>query len=118
MTIGQSHQRISSVAKRKSKPGRCVHCLRMTDRTEDDHIFPDAWYPDSTPDTVQRWTAPACPKCNRKFGALENDLLIRLIMCVDPTKEAVAGLKAKAMRAMGFDTDGLLESEQRCREAI
>ena len=106
------------MAKKKTKPGRCVHCLRITGVTEDDHVFPDSWYPDSTPTTVQRWTAPSCPRCNREHGRLENDLFIRLSMCVDSKKMAAAGLAAKAMRAMGFDTEGLSESEQRHREAV
>src|SRR5437016_14334314 len=98
--------------------GRCVHCLRYTGVVEGDHVFPDAWYPDSTPATVQRWIAPSCPRCNREFGRAEKDLLVRLILCVDPKSEAAAGLAAKAMRSMGLDTEGLPEKERLHREAL
>src|SRR5690349_12578628 len=103
---------------KKKTPGRCVHCLRIVDEIELDHVFPNSWYPDSTPGTVQRWKAPSCPKCNRKHGRLENDLLLRLSMCVDAQKVAAMGLAAKAMRAMGIDVEGLPETEKRIREAI
>jgi len=49
---------------------------------------------------------------------MEDDLLVRLIFCVDPNAEAAAGLKAKAMRSLGFDTEGLEEKEQSYREAL
>jgi hypothetical protein len=104
--------------KKKNVVGRCVHCLRNTNVVEGDHVFPDSWYPDSTPAHVQRWTAPSCPRCNREFGKTEKDLLIRLILCVDPKTEAAAGLSSKAMRSMGFDTQGLPERERLHREAL
>jgi len=57
------------------KPGIFIHCLRSTKATEADHVFPRPWYPDSTPQSVQRWTAPSCQYCNRKFGQLEKGLV-------------------------------------------
>src|SRR5882757_1903236 len=80
-----------------AKPKRCVHCLRLK-VSEDDHVFAFSWYPDTTPTTVQRWTAPSCPRCNRTFGELETDLLARLIGCVDPKAEAASGLHANVLR--------------------
>jgi hypothetical protein len=83
--------------------GRCVHCLRYTDKKTRDHVFPDSWYPDSTPTTIQRWTVPGCPLCNRKFGELETNMLGRLALCFDPESEATSGLADKVLRSLGLD---------------
>lgn len=97
---------------------RCIHCLKITETPEADHVFPDSWYPDSTPSSVQRWIAPSCPKCNRTLGQLENDLLIRLVLSTDPKSEAAAGLDAKVFRSLGLDVNGLPESEKAIRDAL
>src|SRR5438876_6386703 len=95
----------------EKKQRRCIHCLGRTEILEADHVFPDSWYPDSTPSTVQRWTAPSCQECNRKLGQLEKDLLIRMVLCVDPKSEAAAGLATKVFRSLGLDANGLPERE-------
>ena len=100
-----------------SKEPRCVHCLRYVAKTTADHVFPSSWYPDTTPSTVQRWTVPVCMDCNNKHGQLENDLLTRLMLCIDPNLEAVSGLKSKVLRSLGLDTGGLSEAEKERREA-
>src|ERR1035437_6096748 len=66
---------------KKSPKGGCVHCLRFTDDITRDHVFPDSWYPESTPATVQRWTVPCCQPCNKELGVVESDLLVRLALC-------------------------------------
>jgi predicted DNA binding CopG/RHH family protein len=98
--------------------GRCVHCLRLTESITADHVFPNSWYPDTTPPTVQRWTVPSCPKCNRELGQLEKDLLLRLIFCVNPKSQATSGLASKALRSIGLDTDGLSEKEKTHRDKL
>jgi hypothetical protein len=102
----------------KKEPGRCVHCLRLTESPEGDHVFPSSWYPDSTPPTVQRWTVPSCPECNRKLGQLEKDLLIRLVGSIDPKSEAISGLYSKAWRSLGIGADELPEREKEHREKL
>ncbi len=96
----------------------CIHCLNLTESPEADHVFPYSWYPDSTPPTIQRWTAPSCPECNRKFGQLEKDLLIRMVLCTDPRSEAAAGLITKVLRSLGLDVDGLPKEEKTIRERL
>src|SRR5580704_7416825 len=91
---------------------RCIHCLNFTEEPEGDHVFPDAWYPDSTPPTVQRWTAPSCPKCNREHGQLEKDLLVRLVLGTNPESDAVSGLAARVFRSFGLDVEDLPEREK------
>ena len=100
------------------KPIRCIHCCRPTESPEGDHVFPDSWYPDSTPPTVQRWTAPSCPVCNRKFGQLEKDLLVRMVLCLDPKGAPTSGLAEKVFRSLGIDVNGLPEREKEAREKL
>jgi len=99
-----------------AKQKACVHCLRVTDTTKD-HVFPFSWYPDNTPASVQRWTAPSCRRCNEKFGALETDLLVRLIGCVDPSEVAAAGLHDKASRSLGIGVQEELPEEEKAKRA-
>jgi hypothetical protein len=96
---------------------RCVHCLSEANSTKD-HVFPYSWYPDSTPGTIQRWTAPSCSECNSKFGELETDLLVRLIGSVHLQSEAASGLHAKAFRSLGIGIkdDELSEQEMALRK--
>ena len=83
-----------------------------------DHVFTKSWYPDTTQPTVQRWTAPSCPECNRELGRLEKDLLIRLVLCVNPKSEAASGLTEKVLRSLGLDTDQLPEEEKARRDNL
>lgn len=99
------------------KQGRCVHCLRLTDHEEADHVFPRSWNPETTSTAVQRWTAPSCPVCNRELGKLEEDLLIRIALCLDPRSAAARGLLPKVLRSMGLDVDDLSNREARIRMA-
>lgn len=62
----------------------------------DDHIIAGAWFPDTTPATVQRWTAPACRSCNNSFSSLERYVHARLAACIDPTHPAAAEMWDKA----------------------
>ena len=63
-------------------------------------MFPKAWYPDSTPPNLERWQIPACLKCNQRYGKLEDDLLVRLGMSINPTLPQAAGIAEKALRAL------------------
>jgi hypothetical protein len=97
---------------------RCVHCLKRTDDLTADHVFPSSWYPGTTTDKVQRWTVPSCLDCNRKLGELERDLLIRMVLCVDPRSQGASGLAAKALRSLGLDVHGLTVNEMAHRNAL
>lgn len=100
----------------KPHNGRCVHCLKLTEDITNDHVFPDSWYPDSTPMAVQRWTVPCCRLCNERFGVLESDLLARLALCLDPATDAAKGLSKKAFRSLGIDAGELSPKEREHRE--
>ncbi len=102
----------------RATKGKCVHCLRVGDEVTYDHGFPSSWYPDSTPSTVQRWTAPSCRKCNHELGRLEKDMLVRIVLCIDPRKEAVSGLAARVLRSLGLHVGGLSEDEKAYRDRL
>src|SRR5215831_12374580 len=76
-----------AMARRPKSDGRCIRRAVLTAKTYD-HVSPSCWYPDSTPSNVQRWTVPSCSRCNRELGAVEQELLLRLGLCVDPHKTA------------------------------
>jgi hypothetical protein len=84
---------------------RCVHCLQRFEGTTKDHAFPKWWYPDTTPEQVQRWTVPSCLECNNRLSRLEQELLIRMGLCVDPTQWEARGISAKALRSLGVGVE-------------
>lgn len=88
------------MAKKRPPPGKCVYCLKHSSRMTWDHVFPQAWYPDTTPPDLEKWKVPACLKCNRAFGKLEEDLLWRFGLCLDPDKQISSGISAKVRRAI------------------
>jgi hypothetical protein len=106
-----------AIVKRPKGDGRCIHCRETLIETTRDHVFPSSWYPDTTPGEVQRWTAPSCRRCNGEFGRLEEELLIFLACCIDPTKEAASGLYARVRRTLGIGVEGLTDEEKGRREA-
>lgn len=87
------------MAKRPPR-GKCVHCLEdNVDRTWD-HIFPRAWYPETTPVGLYKWQIPSCQACNRDYGRMEEDLLLRLALCIEPDAPEAAGILEKVFRSI------------------
>ncbi len=80
--------------------GKCVHCLSNNVPRNWDHVFPKSWYPDTTPNNIEKWKIPSCFKCNSEYGAIEQDLLMRLACCVDPKAAASSGIYKKVLRSM------------------
>jgi hypothetical protein len=92
-----------------------VHCLREAERTWD-HLFPVSWYPDSTPDNLERWKFPSCLECNGSYGRLEDDLLLRFGLCVDPATAEASGISERVRRS--FDPSAARDdSDRAAREA-
>jgi hypothetical protein len=85
---------------RNSRRGRCVHCLRSVDRVTSDHVFPEAWYPESTPRGLEKWQVPACFECNQRHGRFETDLLLRIALCTDPADLRSLGISDRVHRSM------------------
>jgi len=89
------------MSKRKPPPiGKCVHCLTDNVQRNWDHVFPKSWYPDTTPPDILKWIIPSCYKCNKDYGKLEQDLLMRLACCVEPKTAATSGIYQKVLRSM------------------
>ncbi len=80
--------------------GRCVHCLIFHDKLTWDHVFPEAWYPNSTPENLERWKIPSCESCNAAHGRSENELMLRIGLCLDPESTDSAGVVPRALRAI------------------
>jgi hypothetical protein len=88
---------------KKPQKGRCVHCLKEGVERNWDHVFPQSWYPDSTPADLEKWQIPSCVSCNDRYGKLERDLIGRLGLALDASNPASAGLAEKALRAINPD---------------
>lgn len=108
----------SSAIRRPPSDKRCVHCGQTCDKLTRDHVFPDAWYPESTPESVQRWTVPACFTCNNRLSLIEKEVFVRLGLCVNPQKVAATGISRRVIRSFGIGTEGLEEDEARIRRAL
>jgi hypothetical protein len=102
--------------KNKAGPGHCVHCGAYCGTRTWDHVFPVSWYPNTTPANLERWKIPACESCNREYGHLEQDLLLRAGLSLDPRTLEASGIPAKALLAM--DPAQAKNEKDRCaREA-
>jgi len=80
---------------------RCIHCLKISDKTKD-HALPKHWYPEDTPSTVQRRTAPSCYECNNKIGKAEEWIFILLALCTNPNQAEAQGIHAKLREKLGI----------------
>jgi hypothetical protein len=85
---------------KRPPPGPCVHCGLHSDELTWDHVFPKAWYPDDTPENLEKWKMPACLACNGEYGELEKDLLLRLGMSIGPEEARASGIADKVIRSM------------------
>lgn len=85
---------------RPPKRGKCVHCLRHPVERNWDHVFPESWYPTSTPANLAKWQVPSCVQCNSELGRIEKEFFVRIALCLDPNDPAFTGMAAKALRSM------------------
>jgi hypothetical protein len=74
----------------------CPFCLNRYEKLTKEHIFPESWYPDSFSNNIEKWQVHSCKKCNDSFGKIEQDILIKVGMCSDPTSHQAK----KAMRSI------------------
>ena len=66
----------------------------------DEHVFPRAWYPKSTPDNLEKWKVPSCRKCNNEYSLYEQDLLVRLGHGLFKENEKCSRIIEKARRSI------------------
>jgi hypothetical protein len=88
------------MAKKKFGPGKCMHCLKDVQERNSDHVFPESWYPDSTPPNLEKWQIPSCIPCNSDYGKLGQDFFVRVGLCLDPMDPASASIVQKALRSL------------------
>lgn len=79
---------------------RCVYCLEYFEEITSDHVLPKAWYPDNTPENLEKWQVPSCYKCNQEHGRNEEELLLKLGLHFDPRNSQFRGVANKVTRAM------------------
>ncbi len=101
---------------RRPAAGRCVHCLQQSDDLTWNHVIPTSWYPDSTPADLEKWKIPSCIKCNARYGVIENEILLRLGLCLSPRDIRAAGIAAKALRSIKPEF-AKSDKDRRAREA-
>jgi hypothetical protein len=77
-----------------------VRSLFKVEERDSDHVFPESWYPDSTPLDLEKWQIPSCIPCNSEYGKLEQDFLIKVGLCLDPHDPASASIVQKALRSV------------------
>src|SRR5207248_9844099 len=76
----------------------CVHCQEKPGNTRD-HVLPDAWYPTTTPPTVQRLTVPACLPCNTRLHRAEDAIGLDLVLICKSDLPEIKGVPEKVYRA-------------------
>jgi hypothetical protein len=84
---------------KRPPPGKCVHCLKDPVERDWDHVFPESWYPDSSPKNQHKWQVPSCVPCNSALGKIEGDFLRRVGLCLNPHSPASSDIALKALRA-------------------
>jgi hypothetical protein len=102
---------------KKPTIGKCVHCLKEPVELTSDHMFPKAWYPDTTPENLEKWQIPSCLACNQRYSKIEGDLLNRVALALDTKHPASAGLVDTALRAINPDA-GRDEKDVAARAAL
>jgi hypothetical protein len=80
-----------------------------------DHLLPESWYPETTPENIEKWKFPACRACNGAYGRLEEDLLYRLGLCVSQKDDASKGIQPKVVKALNSER-GKNEKDKRARQ--
>lgn len=102
---------------RRPSPGKCVHCLADPVERNWDHVFPKSWYPEGFPLDEYKWQAPSCISCNSKLGALEEDFLRRVALCLDHNAPASVGIVEKPLRSVN-PSSATNDKERKIRETL
>ena len=84
---------------KRPKPGVCIYCLKYFDILTWDHVLPESWYPEST-ENIEKWKVPSCKACNNRLGKIEEELLIKLGLCLDPNEIKSLGIPDKVLRSL------------------
>jgi hypothetical protein len=97
--------------------GKCVHCLEDPVELTWDHVFPESFYPNSSPDNEYKWQVPSCAPCNNALSKIEGEFLRRVGLCLDPFSAASRDIALKAYRAHTPEA-GKNEQDRKIRAAL
>ncbi len=82
-----------------------------------DHVFPEAWYPATFPKDKEKWKVPCCTACNKSFSKVEEDLFLRLGLCLESNDLASKGIPDRVLRSLNPEFGkGEREKEYRKRK--
>lgn len=79
----------------------CTYCVEPVEHPEDEHLFPESWYPDGT-DASHMILVPSCSACNRQLGKIEERLVRSLIMGLTPENPASHGVRERVFNGMNW----------------
>lgn len=65
-----------------------------------EHVIPRSWYPDTTPQSVARWTVPSHSNCNGSLSADEEYVFQKFACVSDPNNPAASGIWDRAFRGL------------------
>jgi hypothetical protein len=102
---------------KRPEPGKCIHCLRDPVERNWDHVFPESWYPDTTPANLYKWQIPSCIPCNSQLGKIEDEFRVLVAFCLDPKAPASRSIVEKALRAINPEL-AKSPSDRRARESL
>ena len=89
---------MAAMAKRKKPKPICIYCQKAAGTTKD-HVFPNSWYPVTTPTTVQRRTVPCCPPCNGRLKDAEDGVALDLLFVCNADVPEIAGVQDNIFKA-------------------
>jgi hypothetical protein len=84
---------------RKPSAGKCAHCLKYFENLTWDHVFPKSWFPVEI-DDIEKWIVPSCAECNKRLGRVEENLLLKFGLALDPWDNSAKGIPDKALRSL------------------
>lgn len=102
---------------KRPPPGKCVHCLKDPVKRNWDHVFPESWYPDSSPDNVYKWQIPSCIPCNDELGRIENEFLRYVGLSLSAESPASRSVVQKVLRSLN-PTKGKNERDRNVRASL
>ncbi|MDI6787160.1 MAG: hypothetical protein QME51_02175 [Planctomycetota bacterium] len=102
---------------KRPPPGKCIYCLKDFEILTWDHVFPTSWYPNTTPENLEKWKIPCCSECNTRYSKIEEDLRVKLGLCIDPAEMQSNGIADKVLHSINPDfTSDIKEKSIRQRK--
>ena len=88
-------------------------------------MFPVGWYPDTTPENIEKWKVRSCAQCNSDLGRLESRFISLITLTLDPNARGAAGIPQKELRSLkpdiardGVDARARIEAAKRVAASI